>query len=190
MSDKLPLSIDVQVLADTGTELTGQTPLTRFARLADLAPDTPDGRAVLDSLGPVRWVAHLHMQRVTGTAGQPALHLQLDAQLPLQCQRCLLPYAQAVQVDREFAFVKDEATAEALDDESDIDLLVASRQFDLAALIEDELLMAMPIVPKHEQCPAPVAMQAGEVEEAPARPNPFAALAALKGKPEGGDTRH
>jgi uncharacterized protein len=190
MSDKLPLSIDVQALAEAGTELAAQAPLARFARLLDLAPGTPADRAVLDALGPVHWVARFHMLRVTGAADQPALHLQIDAQLPLQCQRCLMPYAQAVQVDREFAFVKDEAMAEAFDDESDVDLLVASRQFDLAALIEDELLMAMPIVPKHAQCPAPVAMQAGDVDDAPERPNPFAALAALKDKPAGGGTRH
>ena len=190
MSDHLPHSLDVQALAAAGTELIDQAPLARFARLAELAPGTPADHPVLDALGPVRWVARFHMMRVTGVADQPALHLRIDAQLPLQCQRCLMPYAQAVQVDREFAFVKDEATAEALDDESDVDLLVASRQFDLAALIEDELLMAVPIVPKHDQCPTPVAMQAGEVADAPARPNPFEALAALKGRPAGDGTRH
>jgi uncharacterized protein len=50
--------------------------------------------------------------------------------------------------------------------------------------VEDELLLALPIVPMHERCPMPLPMAA---DEAPAteetdRPHPFAALAALKGK--------
>ncbi len=45
---------------------------------------------------------------------------------------------------RSFRFVADEATAEALDEECDEDLLALSREFDLRELIEDELLMACP----------------------------------------------
>ena len=105
----------------------------------------------------------------------------------MTCQRCLAPVDVPLEVDREFRFVADEATAEALDDESEEDLLAMSREFDLRELIEDELLMALPLVPRHEECPAPVQMASSDedFEEASAeKPNPFAALAALKtGKP-------
>ncbi|ARU03840.1 hypothetical protein CCO03_03310 [Comamonas serinivorans] len=190
MSDSFPQSIDVRALAEAGAQLEGHAPLTLFARLMDLARDNRASEALLETLGPVHWVATFLAVRVTGAADQPTLHLQVDAQLPLQCQRCLTPYAQAVLVDRDFAFVNDEATAEALDDESEVDLLVSSRQFDLVALMEDEVLMAMPIVPKHDVCPGPVTLQVGEVVDEPAKPNPFAALAALKAKSPGSDTRH
>ena len=188
MSETLPRALDVRALADAGATLTGHAALDQFPRLASLAAESQADAALLGTLGPVRWSAQFSLQRVTGAADQPGLHLQIDAQLPLTCQRCMTPYAQALHVDREFAFAVDEATAELLDEDSDIDVLVSSRQFDLVALIEDELLMDTPIVPMHEQCPAPVAMQAGQVEEATERPNPFAALAALKGagqKPDG-----
>ena len=78
------------------------------------------------------------------------------------------------------------ATAEAQDDESEEDLLVVSREFDLRSLIEDELLMAMPLVPLHDVCPSPIKMAVvdPDFEEAvAAKPNPFAALAALQKKP-------
>ena len=89
-----------------------------------------------------------------------------------------------LQVDRWFRFVADEATALAQDDESEEDLLVISRSFDLHELIEDELLMELPMVPLHEHCPQPVLLQSGndDFEQAQAdKPNPFAALAQLQG---------
>jgi len=100
-------------------------------------------------------------------------------------------------------FVKDEAAAAQLDADCDDDVLALSRQFDLMGLIEDELIMAQPIVPRHDECPTDVyrLMQSDEVALAPGqatdvssteqtddgqpvgasgRPNPFAVLASLK----------
>lgn len=76
-------------------------------------------------------------------------------------------------------------------------MLVISRQFDLLELVEDELLLAAPIVPRHEVCPTPVVLStgdwsddpAGETSEASAqapandKPNPFAVLASLRKTP-------
>ena len=60
-------------------------------------------------------------------------------------------------------------------------MLVLSRQFDLRELVEDELLLTLPIVPKHEQCPALLPSAApGLAAEDVAPAHPFAALAALK----------
>ena len=66
------------------------------------------------------------------------------------------------------------------------DVLAMEPRPDLLRLVEDELLMAIPLVPMHEDCPEPLAASRGQaaadaheasVEE---RPNPFAALAHLK----------
>lgn len=101
-------------------------------------------------------------------------------------------------VDHSIRFVKDEAAAAELDADSEDDVLALSRQFDLMGLIEDELIMALPIVPRHEHCPTDVAslMNAesealppgtepeqaaeGQATTASGRPNPFAVLASLK----------
>ena len=107
------------------------------------------------------------------------MHLFARAAITRECQRCLQPVALDLTVDRWFRFVADEATAAALDADSEDDVLVLSRHFDLAELIEDELLLALPLVPKHEPCPqAPTAIvDDADVDVAP---HPFAALAALK----------
>ena len=118
--------------------------------------------------------------------GIPQVWMQLTvrASFPMECQRCLTPVDVPLHVERAFRFVADEATAEALDDDSEEDLLVISREFDLHELIEDELLMALPVVPRHDECPTdvPMASSDDDFEEASAaRPNPFAALASLRG---------
>ena len=70
----------------------------------------------------------------------------------------------------------------AQDEESEEDLLVNSAQFDLLELVEDELLMALPVSPKHEKCPGDLKLSAADAdfETASDRPNPFAKLAQLK----------
>ncbi|MNY58062.1 hypothetical protein D3C86_1943550 [compost metagenome] len=99
------------------------------------------------------------------------------------CQRCLTLAPIALDVERSFRFVADEATAEALDDESEEDLLALSKEFDLFELLEDELLMELPVVPLHDICPeaVPLASSDDDFEQANSeKPNPFAALAGLR----------
>jgi uncharacterized protein len=114
------------------------------------------------------------------------LHVDAHLTLPLICQRCLGPVNVTIHVQRSYRFVESEAQAELEDEESEDDLLVFSGDFDLAALIEDEVLMDMPVVPRHEVCPVPVKLAAVDVdfEAVSVKPNPFAALAVLKTKPE------
>ena len=90
-----------------------------------------------------------------------------------------------LEVDQMYRFVATEAIAMAEDDAAEEDLLVLTPQFDLLAVLEDELLMALPLVPMHAMCPVEVVMAAGELpasEAAPEKPNPFAVLAQLKVK--------
>ena len=90
-----------------------------------------------------------------------------------------------IDVDRHFIFVPDEATAAAMDDDSEDDVLEMSTDFNLLGLIEDEVLMALPLVPRHDVCPTGV-IQSAQTDDfndvAEEKPNPFAALAALKGQ--------
>ncbi len=82
-------------------------------------------------------------------------------------------------------------------DEDEVEVIVGSRQFDLVDLIEEELLLFLPLVPKHDglsrgarepgvgcgRCrgrgrrrPAKRWTKAQRRATRPARPNPFAAL--------------
>jgi uncharacterized protein len=117
---------------------------------------------------------------------EPWVHLQGEAVLKVTCQRCLAPMDLDVAFERDFRFVATEALAEVEDEESEEDVLVLSREFNLLQLVEDELLMAVSPVPMHETCPVPPKLQAVDAEFDAAAgseaPHPFAALQALKDK--------
>jgi len=168
--------LDVKAFAQAGCRLSGHESLLKYERLAQEAKGLhPDLKVDWDATGELR--------TALGGISQVWLHLKVQASFPMECQRCLTPVDVPLGVDRSFRFVADEATAEALDDESDEDLLAMSREFDLRELIEDELLMALPVVPKHDECPTavPLASSDDDFEEASAeKPNPFAALAGLR----------
>ncbi len=113
------------------------------------------------------------------------LHLALDLSMPLTCQRCLGPVDIALAVKQSFRFVASEEAAEAEDEEAEEDVLVLSQDFNLRELIEDELLMALPLVPRHETCPVEIKLEAADpgFESALAeKRNPFAVLANLQNK--------
>lgn len=172
--------LDVTAFARAGGEVAGREPLAHFERLAAEVAGVVEGREVV-------WSVRGEWREQAGDTGQAWLHLVAEASLPMTCQRCLGPADIALEVDRDFRFVADEATAEAEDDESEEDLLVLARDFDVLALVEDELLMALPVVPRHDVCPAPLKMSVADpqaevaLEEAEkAQANPFAALAQLR----------
>jgi uncharacterized protein len=58
-----------------------------------------------------------------------------------------------------------------------------SREFDLAALIEDEVLMDLPLVARHDICPVQIKLAVADANfiDASPPPNPFAVLSQLKG---------
>jgi len=99
----------------------------------------------------------------------------------LECQRCLQPMRLPLHAERRIFFVDGEDEAAVLDAETEDDVLALQRALDLPALIEDELLLALPLVPRHEVCPDPLprAFVDDDSAVAPAD-NPFAVLAALK----------
>lgn len=176
-----PDRLDVRALARAGDRLEAETPIQQCERLlAELAPAQA-------ASPPIRWSAQGEWREQLGGAGQCWLHLTAQVSLPLVCQRCMGPVEMPLSVERTYRFVADEATAEREDEEAEEDVLVLSPQFDLIALIEDELLMALPLVPRHEpDCPSSVQLSAQDAgfdeAQAQGRPNPFAALAQLKRK--------
>jgi uncharacterized protein len=196
--DAAPARLDVIDFAATAVALAGEEPIAAYPRLAaELAapdPQAPDAGALAEppvahepheQHGPlVRWeIVGEGRPGATG-ATVPWLHLSAQAVVPLVCQRCLAPVDTALQVDRWFRFAPDEATAAQEDDASEEDVLVAARDFDLRGLIEDELLMEIPITPRHEVCPEPVRLSAADAAfdagDEGERANPFAVLEKLR----------
>jgi uncharacterized protein len=177
-----PERLDVAQFARDAATLDGTWPQAELPRVKDEGVPPDDAEEPL-----VRWAAQGREVQRPGEAPQVWLDLQAETEVRLTCQRCLAPVAARLEVKRSFLFVPGgEAKAAELDaDSEEHDVLPLVRSFNLKELIEDELVMALPIVPRHEVCPEPLPMSAAqepeEVEEA-ARPNPFAALEALKGK--------
>ncbi len=179
-----PHALEVRAFCTDGAALAGERPLARLARLVESLHQPPGDAQVA-------WQAQGQALPEPGAAPQWWLHLQGRAPVVLQCQRCLQPMVHTLEVDRRFRFVADEDEAERLDEQIEDDVLVLEPRLDLFALLEDELLLALPLVPRHEPaCPGPLpAALEPAADDAPAqRPNPFAALAALRRGPGGGDT--
>ena len=170
--------LNMQDFAEAGVPLIKATPLHNLERLAQES-------AVLQPDSIVNWQAAPELR--VGNAGQLDiwLHLTADTLIPLTCQRCMSVVQNALQIDQWYRFVASEDIAMAEDDSSDEDLLVLSPQFDLGELLEDELLMALPLVPMHDTCPELPVFSTGALDVPTAvadKPNPFAALAQLKKK--------
>ncbi|MCY7314840.1 MAG: DUF177 domain-containing protein [Rubrivivax sp.] len=172
-------ALNVTTFCEQDSRLDGHLPLAAMARLLDSLYGQPTADAQ------VAWSASGSCRPML--CSQPTPWLQLRAEVPvmLQCQRCLQGIAQRLRVDRAFRFVRTEAEAEALDDIAEEDVLVLPQRLDLPLLIEDELILALPLVPRHDgACPEPLPLPADDLLEEDAAPHPFAALAAMRGKPQ------
>jgi uncharacterized protein len=174
-----PRRLDVAAFAAADGELSGELPLGELGRLADsvLGAEPRDA--------PIHWQAEGRLRPVMGGEPETWLHLTSQACVSLRCQRCLQPMPVPLDVDRWIRFVRDAAQAEALDAELEDDVLELPRQLDLPELVEDELLLELPLVPRHEVCPQPLPQGSGPDLDVPERPNPFAALEQLKRKKPG-----
>ena len=144
----------------------GVTPVAEMSRL---------NKDCADHSGEVSWA----VDGTTSKQGYPQITLSVSGTVQLMCQRCLTPYAFEMDSNTVLMLGKDDQHAdeieEILDDES-IDVIVGSRTCDIRDLIEDEALLALPQVPKHEVCPDSKLLDALKSE----KPSPFAGLKDLK----------
>ena len=112
---------------------------------------------------------------------QGALWLDLAAstRLPMVCQRCLKPVVVDIHAAQKIRFVATEAQAAMEDDDCEEDVLALEPEVDVAALLEDELIMGIPIVATHSVCQAE-GYQPEPDAVVEAKVSPFAVLASLK----------
>jgi uncharacterized protein len=168
--------LDVGRFAEEGAALTGHESVREHPRL--MAETQGRGAA-----SPVAWSAVGELRNPRHVHPEIWVHLKAQAVLALTCQRCLGPVEVPIAVQRSFRFVADEGTAATQDELSEEDVLALSRAFDLVELVEDELLMEMPLAPRHEICPEPVRLESADEDFDAAgsqRDNPFAILGKFK----------
>lgn len=176
-TDRLPLIVDSRELARTGRALEGSFQVRDLERLASLLSRS-DGR--LD------WRARGERQERADGGHDELLHLRIEGRVAMQCVRCLGETPVTIRVDRGFRLVGDEAQATREDaEDAEFDVLAGGARFDLGGLIEDEAIMALPSIARHDECALPLSdsraadMTGSDDEEE--RIRPFAGLAALKG---------
>ena len=165
MSLALPERVDASRMVQARRSFQGTLPLASLARLrGSLAAD--DG------------VAEYDLEFGRDELGVAYLALRVDAELPLACQRTLEVYRQPVHVEQRLGLIGHESDEAALPPGYEA-LLIVDGQVHPAEVIEDELILALPVVPIN---PESTELEAEWPEDADGdeKPNPFAALAALK----------
>lgn len=153
--------------AGHGGQLSGTRALLRFSRLIEGLPP--------QSSAQISW--SLFGESASG--GRRFIDVRAEGQITLECQRCLQPFVARIQVENRLEVVR---SASELEDDDEIERIVGSPKFDVLELIEDELILSLPPVPKHDVCPSvPGGSDSAEQPDAEAgRPSPFAVLEKLK----------
>jgi uncharacterized protein len=98
----------------------------------------------------------------------------------LMCQNSLEAFRHEISIEDRLVLVESEAQLPPPEQESDEeDYLVATEPVDIRDLVEDAVLLALPMIPRK---PGLEATKGGGGEVPPAKESPFAALASLKRK--------
>lgn len=165
-------------LARKAATLAGKPAIRDLQRLASfLASDD----------GHLEWRGEFSRNELADGSQESWLTLDLNATLPVPCALCGEPVTVPLDERRRFLFVRDEETAARLDEEAvDFDVISADEHFELSGLIEDEAILAIPLLCKHEVCPA----SAGDAEDGVAieTRQPFAGLSDLLASARGEGT--
>tara|TARA_R110000850_G_scaffold277133_1_gene423303 strand:- start:80642 stop:81202 length:561 start_codon:yes stop_codon:yes gene_type:complete len=174
VSDSL---IDALGFARAGSFLQGQAPLGLFARMLEGQLVQPEAQR--ESF--VNWT----LEGENTASGRYFLHVTAHAEPMLECQRCLRPFICKINVDNRVELVRTPAEQDSDDlDDDGIERIVGSKRFSVLGFVEDELILAMPYVPKHHECPSDSGIQAdrsaSSQEQETRRQSPFSVLEQLK----------
>lgn len=170
LTEPLPTTIDVRKAAARGVSVCGLVALQKLPRLSDiLATDQGDIQVSCEFL--------------RDEENRSIVAISLTASLQVSCQRCLEPMPVSLSFDNRVAVVSDDEQARQLPSSLD-PLLVAGEQCDLWSLVEEELMLGLPIVSYHdtEECKQLLQEYAGlpVAGEDAKQDNPFNMLEQLK----------
>jgi uncharacterized protein len=159
----LPAQIEPILLAEKGAQLVGSLPLKAMARLAEASLDG-GGEVQVD----LRF-GHAEVGKVYEMTGR------LRATVHVACQRCLEPMELPLEADVRLLLLRPGERPEGLAPE--VEALVVDKPLRLSELVEDELLLAMPMIPMH---PADVCPAKDFVKSAAPADKPLSGLSRLK----------
>ena len=151
-----------------------------FLGISDLPRLAEEASAVKAGDG-FEWLVETHFEDAPGGEPRQILKLDLKGRLHLICQRCLQDCAVELDERRRFVLVSSETEADdyPMEDEEQ-EPLVASQHFNLLETIEDEVLLSLPLIPKHPEgfCEPHASVFGGEEADGDAKKqiNPFNVL--------------
>jgi uncharacterized protein len=170
MSADLPESIDAWRAVAARRIYEGEVPLGRFKRLESSLVDT-DGSC------------RFRLEFARDALGSATVAVSAQAGLPLQCQRSLQRFVLQVHCEQQLGLIRGEDEEASLAPETEPVLVPSDGMLKPLDLVEDELILALPVVPLAVQAEDEAGAEAPAPDEAgEERDNPFAALAALKQK--------
>jgi len=169
MIDRLPERLDLLATADAGRVLRGSIGLAQLERVVPLLTATEGELQVQLELGKDADGTHYLYGRISGA-------------VQLQCQRCLEPMNLPLELRFRLGIVPDHEAACRLHERYE-PLIAGSEPAQIADIVSDEVLLALPLVPAHTDsgmCRGVLQDYRPSLQEQ--RENPFAALAGLKQK--------
>lgn len=170
---KLPLTVDPIKDAQRRLDYVGYYAANQLERLAESVVNVLSDAQVTLSF-------YIDPQKLVVMKG----NVQVDVEL--ECQRCNEPYKQTLECEFTYSPVANWDQADDLPEIYEPIEFNAFGEIDLIGTVEDELILALPLVPMHssEHCEVSAQEQVfGELsEELAKKPNPFAVLANLKQK--------
>ncbi|OUD12473.1 YceD family protein [Thioflexithrix psekupsensis] len=173
MLTQLPKTIDPLRLAKQAETLTGRYEIHQLPRLHDRLCE-------LRGHAEFNWSFSLNEEQ------QILIQGWIRALLPMICERCLQPVDYVLTASTALMVLRPGQSEDQVPDEFEA-LLLTQMPVSLLSLVEDELVLALPIIPKHDQCPNNLNVIADETvhvdpadEPVAIKPNPFAVLATLK----------
>jgi uncharacterized protein len=136
MSPPWSQPLDVDRLSRGETEIDFDVPLAELPRLRSRIPGIG---------GSVRGAARLERR-----SGFAVAELSLAGKATLQCQRCMQPMELALDSTTQVALIVAEADAAEVPEDLE-PVLAREGRISAGELVEEELLLALPIVPLHEE---------------------------------------
>ncbi len=165
MPQSLPAFADFRPWVEQQREACGSVRIADMPRLVDLLADSTGSADVALRFG-------------HDPGRRPMISGEITARLRLLCQRCLQPFDWSTTINLRVGIVTDEAAADNLPEELD-PLLVANERVRLVELVEDELILGLPVVARHEDDSAcrPAPSRTGGADR---KESPFSVLQTLR----------
>ena len=170
-------------LARKGAGLAFSLPVADFARLSACTCSTDMGQTGSGQETVDTGELAANVQFDVGPDGFPRVGLSVTGCLSLQCQRCLEPVTWPVRIETRLSILDSDEQKELIANPFD-SVLISADGLDLATVIEDEILAALPMVPVHTdepKCRAAGGEDSNSEIDAELMQRPFADLASLVG---------